>query len=100
MILEICCITSRFYTVIFVHRSTLSTIKQEAAKEINVKDFQKETTSFEMQNNGDNAKWKMTQMFIVYFSLRFPYCLSVKALQVISFTNVRYIYLVNQDQMY
>ena len=47
-----------------------------------------------------NGKWKMTQMFIVYFSLRFPYCLSVKALQVISFTNVRYIYLVNQDQMY
>ena len=38
-----------------------------------------------------------TKMFIVYFSLRFPYCLSVKALQVISFTNVRYIYLVNQE---
>ena len=47
-----------------------------------------------------NGKWKMTQMFIVYFSLRFPYCLSVKALQVISFTNVRYIYLVNHDQMH
>ena len=38
-----------------------------------------------------------TKMFIVYFSLRFPYCLSVKALQVISFTNVRYIYWVNQN---
>ena len=47
-----------------------------------------------------NGKWKMTQMFIVYFSLRFPYCLSVKALQVISFTNVRYIYLINHDQMH
>ena len=47
-----------------------------------------------------NGKCKMTQMFIVYFSLRFPYCLSVKGLQVIPLTNVRYIYLVNQNLMH